>query len=161
MLRRDCTELFLASQIIFGSYQIWHQLITARPGHTLALCFSIPPKFGQIWQQFAKTNAFSQRRSAEVRLFASFHDDRRVCLPPGYWMRQTLEGSFSAVSKRNFASKYAFESSRRDLHNALLCTALKSHLKNARILPKFAKISRIFANFAKCCKHFGKILTKI
>ena len=42
-------------------------------------------------------------------------------------MRQTLEGSFSAVSKPNFASKYAFESSRRDLHNALLCTALKSH----------------------------------
>ena len=36
---------------------------------------------------------------------------------------QTLEGSFSAVSKPNFASKYAFESSRRDLHDALLCTA--------------------------------------
>ena len=27
------------------------------------------------------------------------------------------EGSLSAVSKRNFARKYAFESSRRDLHN--------------------------------------------
>ena len=40
-------------------------------------------------------------------------------------MRKTLEGSFSAVSKRNFASKYAFESSRRDLHNALFCTALQ------------------------------------
>ena len=39
----------------------------------------------------------------------------------------TLKGSFSAVSKPNFASKYALESSRRDLHNALLCTALKSH----------------------------------
>ena len=26
-------------------------------------------------------------------------------------MRQTLQGSFSAVSKRNFASKYVFESS--------------------------------------------------
>ena len=37
---------------------------------------------------------------------------------------QTLEGSLSAVSKPTFASKYAFESSRRDLHNALLCTAL-------------------------------------
>ena len=46
------------------------------------------------------------------------------------WMaypRGSLEGSFSAVSKPNFPSKYAFESSRRDLHNALLCTALKSH----------------------------------
>ena len=39
--------------------------------------------------------------------------------------RQTLQGSFSAVSKPNFASKYTLESSRRDLHNALLCTALK------------------------------------
>ena len=45
-------------------------------------------------------------------------------------VRQTLKGSFSAVSKRNFASKYnmyALESSRQDLHNSLLCTALKSH----------------------------------
>ena len=33
-----------------------------------------------------------------------------------------LAGSFSAVSKRNFARKYTLESSRRDLHNALLCT---------------------------------------
>ena len=37
---------------------------------------------------------------------------------------QTLQGSFSAVSKPIFARKYAFESSPRDLHNALLCTAL-------------------------------------
>ena len=69
--------------------------------------------------------------------------------------RQTLQGSFSAVSKPNFASKYAFESSRRDLHNALLCTALKSHFfqKIARI---FAKIYEIFqkldfAKFAEFC----------
>ena len=36
----------------------------------------------------------------------------------------TLKGSFSAVSKPNFASKYALESSRRDLQYALLCTVL-------------------------------------
>ena len=39
----------------------------------------------------------------------------------------TLKGSFSAVSKPKFARKYALElleSSRRDLHNALLCTVL-------------------------------------
>ena len=36
----------------------------------------------------------------------------------------TLKGSFSAVSKPNFASKYALESSRRNLQNALLCTVL-------------------------------------
>ena len=38
--------------------------------------------------------------------------------------RQTLEGSFPAVSKPNFASKHALESSRRDLQNTLLCTVL-------------------------------------
>ena len=37
---------------------------------------------------------------------------------------QTLKGSFSAVSKPNFESKSSLESSRRDLHNALLCTVL-------------------------------------
>ena len=79
-------------------------------------------------------------------------------------MRQTLQGTFSAVSKRNFASKYAFESSRRDLHNALLCTALKSHWSD--ILSKIAKIFRNFAksealiadirktNLAKCLATF-------
>ena len=36
----------------------------------------------------------------------------------------TWKGSFSAVSKPKFASKYALESSRRDLQNALLCTVL-------------------------------------
>ena len=41
---------------------------------------------------------------------------------------QTLQRSFSAVSKPNFARKYALESSRRDLHNALLCTVLKAQL---------------------------------
>ena len=45
---------------------------------------------------------------------------------------QTLQGSFSAVSKPNFANKYSLESSRRDLHNALLCTALES-LSNLKI----------------------------
>ena len=39
---------------------------------------------------------------------------------------QTLQCSFSDVSKPNFASQYSLESSRRDLHNALLCTALES-----------------------------------
>ena len=47
--------------------------------------------------------------------------------PPVLWyeaFRQTLEGSFSIVSKPKFASKYAFESFCRDLHNALFCTVL-------------------------------------
>ena len=40
----------------------------------------------------------------------------------------TLKCSFSAVSKPNFASEYALESSRRDLQNALLCTVLKPQI---------------------------------
>ena len=38
----------------------------------------------------------------------------RLAAPRG--IGQTLEGSFSTVSKPTFASKYAFESSRRDLN---------------------------------------------
>ena len=47
------------------------------------------------------------------------------------WMVKNLtnqislkSGSFAAVSKPNFASKYSLESSRRDPQNALLCTVL-------------------------------------
>ena len=54
--------------------------------------------------------------------------------------------SFSAVSKPKFAIKYALESSRRDLHKALLCTVLNA--QNFR--QKSLKILRIFSpNFAK------------
>ena len=69
------------------------------------------------------------------------------CAPE--WMQRTLEGSFSAVSKPNFASKYAFESSRRDLHKALLCTALKSHQSLIKqILREFCqKSAKHFSNF--------------
>ena len=61
---------------------------------------------------------------------------------PRHGMRQTSQGSFSAVSKRNFASEYAFESSRRDLHNALLCTALQSifFFKNYLLFARFCEI---------------------
>ena len=49
------------------------------------------------------------------------------------------EQSFSAVSKPNFASKYACESSRRDLHNALLCTVLVGSVW----VKKYTKISKL------------------
>ena len=58
-------------------------------------------------------------------------------------------GSFSAVSKPTFARKYALESSRRDLHNALLCTALQSQI--------FFKNS---AEFCKILQQILQILTK-
>ena len=53
---------------------------------------------------------------------------------------QTWKGSFSCVSTPNFASKYASESSRRDLHNALICTVLNAQKflqKIAEFLPNF------------------------
>ena len=59
---------------------------------------------------------------------------------------ETLESSFSAVSKPNFASNYSLESSRRDLHNALLCTILESTIENwrkknlAKTTPKKVKM---------------------
>ena len=69
---------------------------------------------------------------------------------------QTLEGSFSAVSTPNFANKYAFESSCRDLYNALLCTALQSQLFGQNLPKTFAKvckfnqIQQIHVELAKC-----------
>ena len=60
----------------------------------------------------------------------------------GMWSKvwsviRTLSGSFSAVSKPIFASKYSLESSRRDLHNALLCKCLQ------KVWRKFAEILRV------------------
>ena len=76
---------------------------------------------------------------------------------------QTLQSSFSAVSKPIFATKYSLESSRRDLQNALLCTALESQFffqNFAKILPKFVDIFLIFADFAKILLHFDEISPK-
>ncbi len=55
---------------------------------------------------------------------------------------QTLQGSFSAVSKPNFAS--TCESSRRDLHDVLLCTVLRSQFFN----QKFANVFLFFPKFS-------------
>ena len=41
-----------------------------------------------------------------------------------YKTRSRRGVAFTAVSKPNFASRYSLESSRRDLHNALLCNVL-------------------------------------
>ena len=68
----------------------------------------------------------------------------------------TLQGSFSAGSKPIFATKYSLESSRRDLQNALLCTALHFHF--------FQKIAKFFANFyrdfARFCQNIAIFLPK-
>ena len=73
---------------------------------------------------------------------------------------QTLQGSFSAESKPNFASKYSLESSRRDLHNGLLCTVISSQIFVQRTVDFFA----IFCQFVcqilldLICPNFAGIL---
>ena len=56
-----------------------------------------------------------------------------------------LKGSFSAVSKPNFASRYALESSRRDLQNAFskLNFLFKNRFKKLPIFPNFAKVQKL------------------
>ena len=117
-----------------------------------------PPKICKIWLIFL----ISLTRTAQVA--TSWRDADASTSAPLSWSQppaaglglvdrivaigQTLEGSISAVSKPNFASKYAFESSRRDLHKALLCTTLKSHFS------KNWQIARIFKNlrfFSEIC----------
>ena len=64
------------------------------------------------------------------RVAQSNTDSRLSILLPGVHaaIGQILEGLFSAVSKPMFASKFSLESSRRDLHNAVLRTVLESIL---------------------------------
>ena len=77
-----------------------------------------------FWRESSTGTQGPVLRRHEPRLRA--RPERRQscsCDPGGWYLWQTLQGSFSAASKRNFAKKYALESSRRDLHTALLCTA--------------------------------------
>ena len=59
----------------------------------------------------------------------------------------TLKGSFSAVSKPNFASKYAFESSRRDpLHSSKITFFSKNYFSISRICQNLRNFSEIVRN---------------
>ena len=76
---------------------------------------------------------------------------------------QTLQGSFSAVSKPNLQvkTKYSLESSRRDLHNALLCTVLESTGEKwgkkglAKTTPKRKKTRKREANKQRAASHLA------
>ena len=69
-------------------------------------------------------------------------------------------GSFSAVSKRNFATKYAFFQVFRDLQNylAAFLKKLQNFAKNRKILQNFCEISGFLQNksavFAKFADSF-------
>ena len=94
----------------FGTVESKHGAEVHRSCRSRLQARRAPPTWSQVTQS-------SSARSAQRASGGGPHRS----------MGQTLQGAFSAVSKPIFASKYAFESSRRDLHNALLCTALKSH----------------------------------
>ena len=65
-------------------------------------------------------------------------------------------GSFSAVSKRNFATKYAFFQVFRDLQNYLgkFSKILQNFAKNQRFSQKSALFLQKSENFAKICNSF-------
>ena len=65
---------------------------------------------------------------------------------------------YRAVSTPIFASKYALESSRRDLHNALLCTVLNAQNFRQKSLKILLIFSPNFAKFDKFCLDFAQIL---
>ena len=142
----SCTSRFVLPLCILRSF---HDFWSSGPGRTLqnpsSICFS------------CRALHWRSSRAATMR-------NAERCLSP--WagrLGPTLEGSFSAVSKPNFARKYAFEGSRRDLHNALLCIAssrsgklcnLNFLVKNCQASAKFCKIEQV------CFATILKIITK-
>ena len=66
---------------------------------------------------------------------------------------QTLQGAFSAVSKSSFATSDSLESSRRDLHDALRATALKSQM--------FIKMLLTVATFEEILLNVTQILLNL
>ena len=76
--------------------------------------------------------------------------------------RKTSRGSFSAVLTPISSNKYSLESSRRDLHNAPLCTVLQSQFfrQKSQILRILRLLARIFDEFFSGFRvKFQKIVT--
>ena len=67
---------------------------------------------------------------------------------------QTSRALFSAVSTPIFASKYSLESSRRDLHNALLCTVLQTQNFTKNRQKHFAIEKLNFRFFSSSSSNF-------
>ena len=97
-----------------------------------------PPKKLSQEEPPAKSSAASPRPASCT---AAYSPD----LPHITWLATTHHsflGSFSAVSKRNFATKYAFFQVFRDLQNYLA-----DFLKKLQNLQKIAKFCKTFAKF--------------
>ena len=85
-----------------------------------------------VRQHFSSSTRFASFCTAAISIFYPFPPPLHGHGPAPRRMKargraNERQGSFSAVSKPHFATKYSLESSRRDLHNTLLCTALQSH----------------------------------
>ena len=90
-------------------------------------------------------------------------------------IKQTLRGSFSAVSKPNFASKYSLESSWRDLEDLHVFAPLRPQYfinfssaffaffgKNLQKFVIFEFVSLIFAQILmKFCRNFADKLENV
>ena len=95
---------------------------------------------GEVFPQ--RRDDVPQRRDGAARVLDDGVRGRAARLvrhaTPPVWLHhtesgQTLQGSFSAVLKPNFATKYSLESSRRDLTQALRFPSLQSQTaKNCR-----------------------------
>ena len=115
------------------SLDIWRPVRCVAVNEENSSSFSALLTFDQNSSKLAMPLEGRSRREEELhalRLARPRHGPRGRAEPsqrsPRRAVRQTLQGSFSAVSKPNFVSKDSLESSRRDLHNALLCTDLQS-----------------------------------
>ena len=73
---------------------------------------------------------------------------------------QTLRGSFSAVSKPIFASKYSFFSIFRDLQDMYTFAPLGSQISSKKRVQKFAKNEMKFHFIAAKIYEFYKISAK-
>ena len=92
------------------------------------------------------------RASRALRLHSCLFDPRG-----GGWLAvQTLEGSFSSVSKPIFATKYSFCSIFRDLQD--LQTFAPLQIQNFRDFSIFRKNLQFFRDFAKFSEIIDEIL---
>ena len=117
---------------------------------------------------FDPRNRNHPRRGPWVRIFANGPEDRpevSTDLPTTYlatapspllWI---FGGLVLGCIEAKFCKKYGFENSRRDLHNALLCTVQQSQFlckQFANFLLNICKLQQILMKFSK--NPFKKIL---
>ena len=87
------------------------------------------------------SNEMTRTNREEYTIFRRRNSQRKAAALNMWKLNQTLSGSFSAVSKPNFASKYSLESSWRDLQDLHAFAPLRPQY--------FSKFSSNFLAFSK------------